>query len=86
MPWTKVTDALPPEGSAVLVTVENWKNGRRWVWPTVVKWEKDRFYAYITDVFASGWESSCFVGNNVTHWTPMPAPAEDGRIYEIDRP
>ena len=77
MYWTKVTDALPPDGEVVMVTVKNWKTKCRWVYPAAVKWEKDRFYAYMTDGFAAGWVSGCFAANKVTHWAPMPAPAED---------
>ena len=84
MTWTKVTDALPPDGEAVMVTVL-YENGLKEVEPRatlryreVGKYKrkpKTKTWHYWNRDIDDWYEFGDWV--KITHWAPMPAPAED---------
>jgi len=68
MDWTKVTDALPPEMVDVLMTILH-PDGQKEV--TAGWHDGDGFYC------GKPYEDDEWEAATVTHWAPMPAPAED---------
>lgn len=85
MDWIKVTpETLPPDGEAVMVTVL-YENGNREVetqatltYREVAKYKrkpKTRTWHYRNGDYDSWEEFGDWV--KITHWMPIPAPAED---------
>lgn len=74
MNWIKVTpETMPPDKGMVLVTVKDYSGGK-WV-GAGIRWNK-------RDGKWERWHSDGFwnnlpLGDEVTHWMPMPEPAED---------
>lgn len=72
MAWIKCTDRMPPEMEPVIVTVL-WK-GNKFVETEVYRsdgcWMKD--YDSM-----DGGGTDYYSDDEITHWMPMPSPAED---------
>lgn len=55
MIWTKVTDALPPDGRQVLVTVK-YEDGQKEVWENV-RWNRiDHRWEWLKEPMVAYWE------------------------------
>lgn len=75
MIWTKVTDALPPDGEAVMVTFVDEITEQKYVSPKAKYFAEDECWAYFVDLI--GGYSMFDEWHKITHWSPMPQPAED---------
>lgn len=74
MTWTKVTDALPPDGEAVMVTVLD-GDGERFVEYRAMYDYAMKKWVYF-DVFNGRYEEFSRY-HTVTHWAERVRPAED---------
>lgn len=72
MAWIKCTDRMPPDMEPVIVTLRFSDTDGKFVWADVrhngEKWE------YLSNSWDDIWSD---VDGEVTHWMPMPKPAED---------
>ena len=76
MDWIKVTpETMPPSGMMLIVTIEI--NGKRMVEYDVAWNERKKEWAWVK--FGKNPEYISLKNSNVkvTHWMPMPSPAED---------
>lgn len=72
MAWIKCTDRMPPDMEPVIITVENYRE--RYVM-TEARYNADfDLWEWLYEAGADYWKG---VDGKVTHWMPMPKPAED---------
>ena len=82
MEWIKCSDRLPPKTMRVLVTIDAGEDYRPFV-ESEARWnaEKQCFEKPChTGAYADFDQPDCWWGKitaKVTHWMPMPSPAED---------
>lgn len=79
MDWIKCTDRMPPKTMPVLVTVDAGEDYRPFVIPDA-RWNEERRCFEVRDDNESfyGWSTLRYsYRGTVTHWMPMPKPAED---------
>lgn len=81
MDWIKCTDRMPPKTMIVMVTIGG-ENFRPFVFPAA-RWNENKQYferIYHAGRNANPGEPDSWWGKitaRVTHWMPMPKPAED---------
>ena len=75
MAWIKVTDRMPPNGMMLIVTVEI--NGKKMVEYDVAWNNRKQEWAWVKFGKQPEYGSLKNSPIKVTHWMPMPKPAED---------
>lgn len=75
MYWTKVTDALPPEGERCFLTTVNPDGSRT---TDIATWLGDKCgWKFLSLGFHPTSLADDETRFTITHWMPIPAPAED---------
>lgn len=73
MAWIKCTDRMPPEMEPVISTAKD-ESGRKYVYSECRWEEKTKQWTWPISFRDNIWAEIC---ETVTHWMPMPEPAED---------
>lgn len=74
MEWISVKDRMPPDMQCVLVTIES-ENGKRYVQSDIRFNSSRNTWEWAYEAGADYWQDMDY--EVVTHWMPLPEPAED---------